>query len=167
MNRSTSCLRVPFSAWCTCSWTCEYLRIYRTASLRRQCHLSCPSSKTWACTPCPEVSSLYTRHTRKKNLSTRTSKRVPHVCTIRARRGLTSLCGWEAVLSSWCGRDMNEPCKHDPKPHDDYCTGIPLWIYRYLEATGTRSILRLYILGGWRQWVQGWIESCHNSIHPG
>ena len=41
----------------------------------------------------------------KKNLSTRTSERVPHIRTIRARSGLTSLCGWEAVLSTGYGRD--------------------------------------------------------------
>ena len=41
----------------------------------------------------------------KKNLSTWTSKRLPHVCTIHARGGLTSLYGWEVVRSSGYGRD--------------------------------------------------------------
>ena len=41
------------------------------------------------------------------NLSTRTSERVPHIRTIRARSGLTSLCGWEAVLSTGYGRDID------------------------------------------------------------
>ena len=45
---------------------------------------------------------------RKKNLSTWTSERVPHIRTIHARSGLTSLCGWEAVLSTGYGRDIHE-----------------------------------------------------------
>ena len=60
----------------------------------------------------------------KNDLSTRTSERVPHIRTIRARSGLTSLCGWEAVLSTGYGRDNDAYTHlvylpHINRPYDD------------------------------------------------
>ena len=56
----------------------------------------------------------------KKDLSTQTSERVPHIRTICARRGLTSLCGREVVRSSGYGRDKMKGRVTTSKPRWEF-----------------------------------------------